>query len=196
MLNDGHGGKEGEEGVAVLAALQDDGVPLAHPVAGPQQGQGAADHDGGVQPGGHDDVGAHGGGGGLAVGAGDAQGVLVAPHDGAPGLGPLKDGDAGGVGGGDLRIVVVDGGGADDQLGLAQVLGPVADVDGDAQAPQVLHRGALPHVGAGDDHAGSVEHFGKGRHGDPADTRQVGPASGGDEGANIQISHGFTHPFW
>ena len=34
-----HGGEEGEEGVAVLAALQDDGVPVAHPVAGANRGR-------------------------------------------------------------------------------------------------------------------------------------------------------------
>ena len=164
-----HGGEEGEEGVAVLAALQDDGVPVAHPVAGAQQGQGAADHHRGVHPGGHDDVGAHGGGGGLAVGARDAQGVLVAPHDGSPGLGPLKDGDARGAGGGDFGVFVVDGGGADHQLRALDVLPPVADGHGDAQGAQVLHRGAVAHVRAGDHHARLVKHLGQGGHGHPAD---------------------------
>ncbi len=65
-----HRGEEGEKGVAVLAALQDDGVPLAHPIAGVEQGQGAADHHRGIRLRRHEDVGAHGGGGGLAVGTG------------------------------------------------------------------------------------------------------------------------------
>ena len=40
-------GRKDREGVAVFAALQNDGVAFAHPVAGVQQGQGAADHHGG-----------------------------------------------------------------------------------------------------------------------------------------------------
>ena len=41
-----HRGEKVQEGVAVFAALQNDGVALAHPVALAQQGQGAADHHG------------------------------------------------------------------------------------------------------------------------------------------------------
>jgi hypothetical protein len=101
---DRDGGEEGEKRIAVFAGLQHNGVPLAHTVSGAQQGQGAADHDGGVQPGGHDDMGAHGGGGGFTVGARDAKGVAIAPHQGAPGLCALEYGDAGGAGRGDFGI--------------------------------------------------------------------------------------------
>ena len=189
VQNDRHGGVKGEEGVAVFAALQDDGVPAAHPMARAQQGQGAADHDGGVQPGGHDDVGAHGSGGGLAVGARDAQRVFVAAHDGAPGLGAFKDRDTQGAGPGDLGIVVMYGGGADDQVRALHALGPMADGHGNAQRAQMGHRGALMQVGAGNDHPHALEHLGQRGHGYPADADQMGPAAGNDEIMNAGCCH-------
>ena len=41
-------GEEIQEGVAVLAALQQYGVAVSYPVAGVEQGQVAADHNGGI----------------------------------------------------------------------------------------------------------------------------------------------------
>ena len=76
VQNDRDGGEEGQEGVAVFAALQDDGVSLAHPVAGvPSSGRVPPIMTVGSIWAAMIDMGAHGGGGGLAVGAGDAQGV-------------------------------------------------------------------------------------------------------------------------
>ena len=43
------------------------------------------------------------------MGARHTEGVGVVPHDGPPGLGPLKDGDAGGQGGGVLGVALLDG---------------------------------------------------------------------------------------
>ena len=67
IRDSGHSGEEAEEGVAVLAGLHDDGIAAAHPVAGVEQRQRAADHHCGILLGSQEDVGAHGGGGGLAV---------------------------------------------------------------------------------------------------------------------------------
>ena len=143
-----------------------------------EQRQGAADHDGGIHLGGHDDMGAHGGCGGLAVGAGDAKGVLVVGHECAPGLSPLVDGDVCGVSGGDLGVVVVDGSGADHQILALHIFGKVTDDDLDAQSAQVLHRLALLHIGAGDDDAHAVQHFGQRGHGHAANAHQMGAAAG------------------
>ena len=44
--------------------------------------------------------------------SGNTQGVGVFPHQGTPGLRPLVDGNAPGDGAGDLRVAVMDGGGA------------------------------------------------------------------------------------
>ena len=75
--DNGHRGVQGQERVVILAGLHDDGVPVAHPVPGVEQRQGAAYHNGGIPVGGHENVGAHGGGRGLAVSAGDAERVGV-----------------------------------------------------------------------------------------------------------------------
>ena len=148
---------------------------MPHPVARLQQGQGAADHHRGVGLGRHENVGAHGGGGGLAVGARDAKGIFVVPHDGPPGLGPLEHRDARVQRGFDFGVPVVDGGGAHHAVGPLHAFRPVADDHRDAQLSQVEHGGALPLVGAGDLHPCPVEHLRQGRHGHPADAHQVGP---------------------
>ena len=112
------------------------------------------------------------------MGAGDTQGVAVALHDRAPGLGPLVDGDAPGDSAGDLRVVVVDGGGADDGVAVLQVVGGVSDGDGDAHGAQVLDGVAVGHVRALDGDAHAVEHLGQGAHGHAADAGQVDALAG------------------
>ena len=185
-----------EEAVAVLAGLQDDGIPPAYPVAAVEHGKGAADHNSGVLLRGHENVGGHGGGGCLTVGAGDAQGVFILLHDGPPGLRSLKDGDAVGAGGGDLRVVVMDGGGADEELRPLDVLGYVAHMDGDAQGAQMLHRGTVAHVAALDLKAHAVKDLRQGAHGYAADAGQVDPAAGLDIGLNgkFHLGHGTKLP--
>ena len=173
-----HRGEEVQERVAVFAALQNDGVPLSHPVAGVQQRQGAADHNGGVLLRCHKDVGGHGRGGGLAVGAGHAQGVAVAPHDAAPRLRPLVYGDAPRDGPGDLRVAVVDGGGADHRVAAFQILGGVADGHLNAHGAQVPHRIAVRHVGALHHKAHALQHLGQRAHGHAADTGQMDAPAG------------------
>ena len=96
---------------------------------------------------------------------------------------------------GDLRVVIVDGGGADDEIGALHVLRPVADGHRDAQGAEVLHRGAVVHIRAGDFDPHFVEHLGQRRHGDAADAHQMGGTAGGQIVVNIGIGHGFTHPF-
>ena len=185
VVDDGNGGGEVVEGVAVFAALGDDGVAAAHPVPGVEQGQIAADHDRRVLPGLHKDVGDHGGGGGLAMGAGDADRVLVLLHQHAPGLGPLEDGDAGGSGGGDLGVVVVGGGGPDDAGRAPDVLRPVADVDGDPGGPELVGGDGGIHVGAGDLHAALPKHQGQGTHGNAADAHQMNALAGLETGPDL-----------
>ena len=145
-----------------------------------EQRQRAADHHRGIRLGRHEDVGGHGGGGSLAVGAGDAQGVAVALHDGAPGLGALVDRDAPGYGPGDLGVAVVNGGGADHRVAALQVLRRVADGHGDAHGTQVLHRGAVGHVRALDGDAHALQYLGQGAHADAADARQMDALAGVD----------------
>ena len=170
VQNHRHGGEEIQEGIAVFAAFQNNGVAFAHPVALAQQGQGSADHDRGILLRRHKNMGGHGGGGGLSVGAGDAQGVAVRLHDGAPALGPLIDRDPPGNGPGDLGIAVVNGSGADHQIAVLQILGAVADGHGDPRAAQMLHRVAVGHIGALYRQPHALEHLRQRAHGHAADT--------------------------
>ena len=186
-----HGGEEVQEGVAVFAALQNDGVALAHPVAGVEQRQRAADHHRGVGLRRHEDVGGHGGGGGLAVGAGHAQGVAVALHDGAPRLGALVYGDAPRHSAGDLRVVVVNGGGADHRVAVFQVLRRMAYGHGNAHGAQVLHGGAVGHVGALHRDAHALQHLGQRAHGHAADARQMDALAGLD--ILVKVLDGMEH---
>ena len=104
------------------------------------------------------------------MGAGDAQGVAVRLHDGAPALGPLIDRDPPGNGPGDLGIAVVNGGGADHQIAVLQILGAVADGHGDPHAAQMLHRVAVGHIGALYRQPHALEHLRQRAHGHAADT--------------------------
>ena len=132
-------------------------------------------------------MGAHGGSGGLAVGAGHTQCVLIAAHDGPPGLRPLKDRDPGGTGGGDLRVIIVDGGSADDAARPPDALPTVSDDHRDPQRPQMGHRGALMEVGAADDHSRIVEHLSQWGHGHTADPHQMGVGAGSDIRMNVGL---------
>ena len=76
--------------IAVFAAFQHDGITLAYPVAGIQQGQITADHDRGIKTRFHENVGHHGSCGGLAMGTGNTDRILICLHNDTPGLGTLK----------------------------------------------------------------------------------------------------------
>ena len=170
--------EEVQEGVAVFAALEDDGVALADAVARAEQWQKAADHDRRVQPGLHENMREHGGRRRLAVGTGDADGVLVRLHDIAPGLGALKDGDASGAGSGDLGVVVVRGSRADEAVGALDILGAVADRDLDALGDQLVRGDGGVHVRAGDLHPHAPQHQPQRAHRHAADADQMAVLSG------------------
>ena len=184
-----YGGEEIQEGIAVLTALQDDGITATHPMTRTEQGQVAADHDRGIQFSLHEDMGHHRSSRGLSVGTGDADRVLVGLHDLAPGLSPLKDGDACRTCCGDLRIVIVGCGGADDALGALDILTAVTDLDRDALADQLVGRDRGIHIRTGDLHAHALQHQAQGTHGDTANTDQMHPAAGSDIVADLLLFH-------
>ena len=82
------------------------------------------------------------------------------------------------MGRGDLRVIIVDSGGADHQVLALHTLPPVADDHGDAQGTEMVYRRALFHIRAGDDQAFSVEHFCQGGHGHSANPHQMRPFPG------------------
>ena len=190
VQHNGQGGEEIQERIAVFAALQHNGVALAHPMARMEQGQVAADHHRGILSGLHENMGHHRGCGGLAVGAGNADGVFIGLHDLAPGLGPLKHGNARGPGRGDFRIVVVGGGGADQAVRPRDIPGAVADVHMDAVGDQFVCRYRGAHIRTGNGHSHALQHKAQGAHGNAADAHQMHMAALVQEGGNILI---FVH---
>ena len=112
------------------------------------------------------------------MGAGNADRVLVGLHNFAPGLGPLEDGNPGGPGGGDLRVVVVGGGGADNAGRAFNILGVVSDGHGNSFVFQLSGSIGFTHIGACYLHAHALEHQSQGAHGNAADADQVHMTAG------------------
>ena len=96
----------------------------------------------------------------------------------APRLCPLEDRDARGARGGDLRVVVVGGGRADDAVRALNILLAVADVDGDPAALKLFRRDGGVHIRAGDLHAHAPQHKAERPHRHAADPDQMRPPAG------------------
>ena len=118
-------GIEIKERITVFTALQNDGIPIPHPVSGMEQGQITTDHHGGVQIGFHHNMGHHGGGSGLAVGAGNTDSIVIGLHDLSPGLRTFKHRNTLCTGSGYFRVIIMRGGCADNAVRAADVLRPM-----------------------------------------------------------------------
>ena len=178
VQNHRHRGIKRQEGIAVFTRFQDDGIALSHPIAGVEHGQCTSDHNRGVRLRRHEDVGAHGGGGGLSVGTGDAKGVGIAAHDGSQCLRPLIDRNPPSHRAGNLRVVVMDGGGTDHEIAIPQIFRAMPNIHMDSQGLQMLHRIALMDIGPMDHKAHSLQDFGQRAHGHAADSHQMDPLAG------------------
>ena len=174
----GHRGEKAEERVAVFAGFQHNRVTVAYTVAGTEQRQRAAHHDCGIQGGSHGDMCHHRSGCGFAVSAGDAHGVFIMLHNGAPGLGALKYRNPLRMGRSDFGIGIVHGGSADNIVAAADIFSTVTNGDLDPQAAQMVYGIALAHIGTVYGNAGAVQHFGQRGHGHAADADQMCACSG------------------
>ena len=134
VQNDRRCREEVQKRVAVFAALQNDRVPLPHAVPRAKKRQRASDHDRRVAAGFHEDMREHGGRCGLAVRAGDADGVPVGPHDIAPSLRALENRNARRARRRNFGVVVVGRRRADDAVRARDILRPMADGNVDALA--------------------------------------------------------------
>ena len=140
--DDGDVGRQLEEGAVGFVGLHH------HPVAGPEPRIGAVGVDDAavdhrrVEAGAVEQRRDHRGGRGLAVGAGDGDAALQ-PHQFGQHLGAPHHRQALGARGDQLRIVRLDGGGDDDDVGAVDVAGLVADGDLDALVAQPLDVGAV-----------------------------------------------------
>ena len=139
-----------------------------------QNGQGAADHNGGILFRRHENMGAHGGGSCLAVGTGNAQCILVVCHNCAPSFRTFEYGNAHFVCADDFRVVIVNRSGADDELCIGlDVFCVVTVVHLHTQLFQMSGLIAVCHVGAGNGHTRTCQHFCQRAHAHAAYTDQV-----------------------
>ena len=177
IQNHRQGGKEIQEGVAILAALQNDGISLPYPVPCPEQGQIAANHHGGVHVSFHQNMSHHRGGGGLSVGTGYAYGIFICLHDNAPGLGPFENRNASHPGCGNLRIVIMGGSGTDNAVRSPDIFLPVTDIHLDAFGNQLIGGNRGIHIGAGYRQTHSLKYKSQRTHRHTADSNQMHPLS-------------------
>ena len=126
------------------------------------------------------------------MGTGHAKGVVVALHQKAPGLGPFQNGKAPAMGLFNFRVGIGNGGGADDQSGIPQLLGAVADVNGDILAAEHGHGGGVIPVAALDGGAHLLKKAGQGPHGDAADAAEMNDFVLFDQLFQVLIVHMFS----
>ncbi|SCG07727.1 hypothetical protein GA0115255_123106 [Streptomyces sp. Ncost-T6T-2b] len=167
------------EAAVALVRLRDEDVPFAVRGVGARALQVAADGVRGGQAQRGEGDGQHGGGGGLAVGAGHRDGPQ-AVHQGGQGVRAVDDRDGQLVRPEQLRVVGADGAG-DDHAGrvLGQMRGRVPDVHGRPQRPQRLRGGGLLGVAARHLRPALGEDLRDARHSGAADADEVRSFHGG-----------------
>ena len=151
VQHNGQAGGQFEEGLGILTGLDDDVIALTGLAVAVDEGQLTADDGRGVAARQLQRGGDHGRGGRLAVGAGDADAVLVQAADIAQQDAALHGGDAVGIGGVQLHVVLCDGGRVDHEVGADDVVGAMAQRDLHAHLPLVADDAAIQHITAGDD---------------------------------------------
>ena len=139
-----------EEGLGELAGLNDDVIALAGLAVAVDQGQLAADDGRGIAAGQLQCGGDHRSSGGLAVGAGHADALLVQTAHIAQQHAALDGGDAVGGSGTQLHVVLGDGCGIHHHVHTDDVVGAVAQADLHAHLPFVADDAAVQHITAGD----------------------------------------------
>src|SRR5665647_1649840 len=172
VRQDGDEGGEVEERAVALVGLGDDEVPGSELGVGPDRVQAAADDDRRVEAAGLEDERGHGRRRRLAMGAGHGNAVLH-PHELGQHLGPGDDRDQALPGLDDFDVVLADGRRDDDDVGVLEVLGPVADGDLRAEAHEPACGVVLLEIGAGNLVAEVEQDLGDAVHAGPADADHV-----------------------
>ena len=107
------------------------------------------------------------------MGAGNADCVLVGLHDDTPSLGPFKHRNPRAAGSSNLRIIIMRRRGADNAVRSLYVLGLMSDRHGNALGNQFIRGNRGIHIGAGNDHAHSLQDQTKWPHGNTANSHKV-----------------------
>ncbi|MPN32554.1 hypothetical protein SDC9_180033 [bioreactor metagenome] len=124
--------REVQEGTLIFTGFHDHDFGFSHPVIGLQKRHRRTDEHSGILARSHGDGGEQGGGGGFAVGAGNADGVPEVLHQIAQKLGAGHSGDVQFMGPDQFRMVGLDCGGIHDQILIIDVIAVMAGFDGRA----------------------------------------------------------------
>lgn len=171
--DDGDIGRQLEEGIHILARLTHDDVTLSHIAVAAQQRQLASDDRRGVEARTDQQLAEHGGGRGFAVGSGYGDGAVVAAGNDAQHYRALDRGDTLFGGCHQLGVILLDGGGIDDQLRALDVFRTVTHVHRNSVGADAVERFTLVRVGAGELKALAVQDLGQRAHARAADADEM-----------------------
>ena len=157
VQDDAHRAGQLQEGLMVLAGLNDHALAAAGLAVAADERQLAADDCGGILAGQLQHGCDHAGRGRFAVGTGHADALAMGAADIAQHDAALHRLDAAGVGCLQLRIVIMDGGAVDDQIRIAQIGCIMPDSDTDAERTLRLGVFGFLDIGAGDGEAAAVQ---------------------------------------
>ncbi len=162
-----------KEGIDVLARLADDDIRLSGAPVPADQRELSPDDGGRVLPGFQKNLRDHRGGRGFAVCSGDGDGLREMPRHHAEHHGPLHHGDSLVARRDQLRIILLDRRGVDDQLRALHVFGPLPHEDGDAVASDSGEGVGLAGIGTGQPVPFMQQDFGDRAHAGPADPHKM-----------------------
>ncbi len=146
-----------QEGIHIFARLAYDDIALTDIAVTAEEGELAADDRGRIKARADQQLAEHRGGRGLAVGARDRDGAVVAAGHDTEHHTALDGRDALLFCGDYFRIILLDCGGVHDQLSALDILRLMSHVYGDAVAADAVERFALIAVGAREDEALAVQ---------------------------------------
>ncbi|MNY12188.1 hypothetical protein D3C86_1452570 [compost metagenome] len=175
--NDGHVGRQLQEGAVGFVGFHHHPLALAHTRIGAIGIDDAAIDDGRVEIAGFQQGRDHRGGRRLAVGAANGDGVTET-HQLGQHFGTANDRQVFFPRGDEFRIVLLDGGGNDHDLGVTEIVRRMADEHLDALVAQTLHIGAVGLIRPLNAVAEIVKHFGNAAHADPAYADEMDKAYG------------------
>ena len=150
VQDDAHRAGQLQKRLVVLAGLNDDALAVAGLAVAADEGQLAADDCRGITTCQLQCGGDHGSRGGLAVGAGNADAVLVQAAHIAQQNAALHSGDAIRSGGVQLHVVLGNGGRVDHQVSADHVVRSMTQADLHAHLPLRADDAAVQHIAAGD----------------------------------------------
>ena len=162
VQNNAHKRGQMQESLTVFAGFDHNVIAVASFAVTADQWQLAADYGGGVFAGQFQHGRDHAGGGGFAVGAGNADAVGIHAADITQHHAALHGGNAAGAGSFQLRVFIMDGGAVNHQLGIAQMGGVMLQIYCHAHGALGLGDLGFFHIAAGNGQPAAVQDLDQG----------------------------------